>query len=86
MKGDTMVEESKQGELFGKPRGPSDRIPLAIIYLSFAFLFSLIAFLSYMLWDFGIAGRVVLFLTLILVLVHVAIFIAKQLLSQFPWR
>jgi hypothetical protein len=80
-----MTDKSEQGELFGKPKGPNG-IPLAIIYLSFAFLFSVIAFLSYMLWDFGIAGRVVLFLTLILVLVHVAIFIAKQLLSQFPWR
>lgn len=66
--------------------GNSGRLPLAVIYLSLAFLLSTVAFLGYMLWDFGIAGRVILFLVLILVIVHAAIFIAKQLIDSFHRR
>jgi len=62
------------------------RLPLVVILLSLAFLFSVLAFLLYMLWDFGIAGRVILFLILILVIVHAAIFIAKQLIDGVRWR
>jgi hypothetical protein len=87
---------SDQKELFevenGDEMGPNitvnrDRgIPTSVILTALAFLFSVLAFLMYMLWDFGIAGRVVLFLILILVIVHSAIYIAKMLFDSFRWR
>jgi hypothetical protein len=80
----------KQGELFEKDTASGKQVtslPLAVVYLSLAFLFSTVALLVYLLWDFGIAGRVILFLVLLLVIVHAAMFIAKQLFdSIWPRR
>lgn len=78
---------SEQRELFEKDSPPSgrqlERLPLGVVYLSFAFLFSMLAFLVYLLWDFGIAGRVILFLVLVLILVHVAVLMARVLFDTY---
>lgn len=75
----------EQRELFDKDDGMSHptRVPMPVIYLSFAFLFAMLGFMVWMLWDFGIAGRVLLFLVLILVLVHFAVFMAKSLFDHY---
>jgi hypothetical protein len=82
----------RQGELFVREEGDSEckigltapiGIPLPILYLSFTFLFALLGFLVYMLWDFGIAGRVILFLVLVLILIHFAVFMAKSILDHY---
>lgn len=79
----------EQKELFEKVRVDTGRmsLPLSILYLSFTFMFAVLAFLVYLFWDFGIAGRVVLFFTLLLTVVHVAIYIAKCMIDSIGnWR
>lgn len=78
----------EQQELFEKSQTTltPEGVPLVIWYLSFAFLFSVLAFLVYLFWDFGIAGRVVLFFILLLAIVHVAIYIAKVLIDKASGR
>jgi hypothetical protein len=62
------------------------RVSLSALYLSFAFLFAMLVFMAYVLWDFGIAGRVVIFITGILVLVNATMKIVSNLIDRLPWR
>jgi hypothetical protein len=77
----------EQKELFERDRSPRDmpliRLPMGVVYLTFSFLFAMLGFLVYLLWDFGIAGRVILFLALVLVLVHFAVFMARALFDAY---
>jgi hypothetical protein len=77
------MQMGEQKELFDiNDMTSGDRkIAFAIIILSFTFLFALLAFLVYMFWDFGIAGRVVLFLICVLVLVEIAKILVKSVLD-----
>jgi energy-converting hydrogenase Eha subunit E len=63
----------------------STKVGLSLIYLSFAFLFALIVFLGWMLWDFGIAGRVIIFFVGILVLIQAALKLLSLLFDKLPW-
>jgi hypothetical protein len=79
----------EQGRLFDSETDigrPYNGLPLSFLYIVLAFLFSVIGFLGYMLWDFGIAGRVILFLVLILVIIHCAIYFAKLIFDEFRFR
>lgn len=68
-----------------RQRGASQTVGQSLLYLAFAFLFALIIFLGWMLWDFGIAGRVIIFFVGILVLVHVAAKLLRELIDKLPW-
>lgn len=69
-----------------RQRSESFRVGQSLLYLSFAFLFALIVFLGWMLWDFGIAGRVIIFFVGILVLIHVAVKLLNGMIDKLPWR
>jgi len=62
------------------------KIAWAIILLSFSFLFTLLGFTVYMFWDFGVAGRVVLFLLLVTALANFAVLLAKRAISLIRGR
>jgi hypothetical protein len=62
------------------------KIAWAIILLSFSFLFALLGFMVYMFWDFGVAGRVVLFLLSVIALAHFAVLLARRAISLIRRR
>jgi hypothetical protein len=83
---DTKQVDWIKQEIARQQKLKSFQVGSSLLYLSFAFLFALIVFLGWMLWDFGIAGRVIIFFVGILVLIQVAVKLLRELIDKLPWR